>query len=470
MASRFDEDLFCPVCSEVFRDPVILSCSHSFCRDCLQDWWKTKEEQRCPVCGSWSSKGHLLPNITLKKLCESFLQEGLCTLHLQKLKFFCLDHQELVCEVCRDSGRHTNHSFRPVDETAREHRFFLEETPESLGESLRYLQEVQEKFDQTAEHIQVQARLTERRIKEQFLKLHRFLEEEEEARLSALREEEEQKSRRMKEQMEALSRQIADLSDTVRATEDLLRAEDLSFLKNYTPTMLKIFQHSQIEVPQLPSGALIDQAKHLGNLSFNIWTKMKGMVSYCPVILDPNSAHPEVLLSEDLSSVSRGEEQQLPDNPERISHDGSVLGSESFESGSHSWEVEVGESSDWELGVMEKSIYGERVRWSTSWGVRLSDGLYKTHSSTTGGQTVLQVKKHLQKIRVDLDLDSGQLSFSDPDTGSHVHTFKPTFTERVTPFMKTGTEPSLRISPLKIRQKFGTPDGLLTCSQKTQEI
>uniref|UniRef100_A0AAX7UPD0 RING-type domain-containing protein n=1 Tax=Astatotilapia calliptera TaxID=8154 RepID=A0AAX7UPD0_ASTCA len=35
-------DLCCPVCQEVFRDPVLLSCSHSFCKDCLKRWWRKK--------------------------------------------------------------------------------------------------------------------------------------------------------------------------------------------------------------------------------------------------------------------------------------------------------------------------------------------------------------------------------------------------------------------------------------------
>uniref|UniRef100_A0A8C4DP26 Tripartite motif-containing protein 35 n=1 Tax=Dicentrarchus labrax TaxID=13489 RepID=A0A8C4DP26_DICLA len=236
VSGDFKQGLCCPVCHEVFRDPVVLSCSHSFCKDCLKSWWKEKPTRECPVCKRRSSKDPPL-NLALKNLCESFLQErdqrsseALCSLHSEKLKLFCLDHQHPVCLVCRDSKKHTNHRFRPIDEAAQDHKEELQKSLEPLKEKLKVCEGVKVKFDQTAEHMKVQARRTERLIKEQFKKLRQFLEEEEEARLASLREEEEEKSQMMKEKMEALSREIAALSDTVRATEEELRAEDVSFL------------------------------------------------------------------------------------------------------------------------------------------------------------------------------------------------------------------------------------------------
>ena len=79
--------------------------------------------------------------------------------------------------------------------------------------------------------LQIQTRQTERQIKEEFKKLHKFLQEEEEARIDSLRKEEKQKSQMMKEKIEGLSREISTLSHTIRAIEEELRAEDISFLQ-----------------------------------------------------------------------------------------------------------------------------------------------------------------------------------------------------------------------------------------------
>ncbi|XP_029442247.1 E3 ubiquitin-protein ligase TRIM11-like [Rhinatrema bivittatum] len=61
-----------------------------------------------------------------------------------------------------------------------------------------------------------------------------------------------------------------------------------------------------------------------------------------PVTLDPETAHPELLLSEDGKRVrGGGRKQSLPRSPRRFDSEPCVLGREGFTSGRHYWEVGI---------------------------------------------------------------------------------------------------------------------------------
>ncbi len=160
-------------------------------------------------------------------------------------------------------------------------------------------------------------------------------------------------------------------------------------------------------------------------------------VSSAPVILDPNTAHPDLVVSDDLTSVrTSGNNQLIPDNTERFDFYPCVLGSEGFNSGTHCWDVEVKERY-WSLGVTTASnqrkgwvffhtdVWSVKYRWPELFG--------------------FPVKQKLEHVRVNLDYDRGTVSFSDPVTNTHLHTFTTTFTDTLFPFFC-----SYSYSPLKI--------------------
>ncbi|KAM6927292.1 E3 ubiquitin-protein ligase TRIM35-like [Xenentodon cancila] len=457
MAPGLEEELSCPVCRDIFRDPVFLSCSHSFCKSCLRRWWKKKDVRECPVCKRASGSKDPPCNLALKNTCQAFLLErdqkaaavsaDLCSLHAEKLKLFCLEHREPVCLVCRDSKAHINHRFRPIDEVAQDRREELQKILAPLHEKLKLFQQVQRNFNQTAEHIQVQVQHTEREMRKQFNKLQQFLREEEEARIAALRDEEEKKSWALTGKIEALGNEMLLLSEAVRATEEDLRAEDVSLLQRYAAAAERVQRCHLLDRPELGPGALIDEAKHLGNLSFNIWNKMKDVVSYTPVTLDPNSAEAGLILSEDLTSVRRGERQKLPENPERFDCHGIVLASEGFSSGSHGWAVDVGDSKAWFVGVAAEAFRrkGGTDLKSGLWAVSFSKGRYIILSPQE--PCTFQPDRMLRLISIHLDSGTGTLSFCDAETQTCIHTFTHTCTERLFPIFYTGSEIPLKILP-----------------------
>ncbi|XP_077073800.1 nuclear factor 7, ovary-like [Siphateles boraxobius] len=434
------EELSCPVCCEIFKAPVLLSCSHSFCKECLKQFWRTKTSQECPVCRRRSSKPCPPINLALKNLCESFLKERnerrssgseeICSLHSEKLKLFCLEDKQPVCLVCRDSKQHDNHKFRPISEVVSSYKEELNAALKSLQKKLQQNEKMKVEFEKTVQHIKSQAEHTESQIKHQFEKLHQFLRDEEEATVTALREEEEQKKQRMKEKLEEMNTHISALSHTIKDMEEMMKASDVCFLKEF-PVSKERVQSSRPD-PQMASGALIHVPRYLGNLPFRVWKKMQDIVQNTPVILDPNTADSDLVLSDDLTSVRlSGNKQTLPDNPERFNCYLCVLGSEGFNSGTHCWDVEVKESLFWIIGVTTASNQrkGDDFFNTDVWSV-----WYNQYGRSPGSG--FRVKQNLDRVRVNLEYNGGTVSFSDPVTNTHLHTFTTTFTHTLFPFLR----------------------------------
>ncbi|GAB0201660.1 butyrophilin subfamily 1 member A1-like [Grus japonensis] len=149
------------------------------------------------------------------------------------------------------------------------------------------------------------------------------------------------------------------------------------------------------------------------------------------VTLDPNSAHPDLVLSADGRSVRWGRARQdLPDTPERFTYWCCVLGQEGFREGRHCWGVEVkgevGGDSWWAVGVARDSVdrkgYMDLSPERGIWAVRNWKGHFVSLSSPRTSLSPIPIPR---RFWVCLDCMQGEVSFIDADSGVEIFTFPP---------------------------------------------
>ncbi|XP_041654518.1 zinc-binding protein A33-like [Cheilinus undulatus] len=452
------------VCSETFKDPVSLSCNHSFCSSCLKEFWEKAQNKNCPICKRKCSKDNLIVNFGLKELADSFAgrqkdgsseAEGekkvelVCQKHPEEPRLFCKDEDRVLCPVCEFSLHHS-HKVVPVEEAVSEVKEQLKSDLKSLQDKRDQYQQTEKTYHEMIQHSKKQLVWMERKIRAEFKNLQQLLKEEEESRLAAVREEEETKRKTVSREMKKIQEQISSLSQSIGAVEEELQKHSVSFLSSYKDTQSRARARCSVSHPQLVSGALIHVSKHVGNLSVQVWEKMRDRLSFSPVILDPNTANSCLYLSDDLTSVRNGDtKQQLPDNPERNTKYSTVLGSEGFSSGKHSWDVEVGDHPRWNLGLAKESVdrKGERSA-SPKYGIWCL--LYEDGKYTNGLNKTVRVKKSPQRVRVQLDYDAGKVSFYDSEDMTHIYTHRDTFTEKLFPYLHVVNSGDAKTSEIQI--------------------
>lgn len=142
------------------------------------------------------------------------------------------------------------------------------------------------------------------------------------------------------------------------------------------------------------------------------------------VTLDPTTAGPEVILSEDLKEATWGRPgHRWPQGPGRFDTDPCMLGSQGFTSGRHYWEVEAS-GRFWTVGVARESVRREgRILFKPNaeiWGLQKYDELCV--ALTAPSNTFVPLRSG--EIGVYLDYEVGQVSFYALGTRCCVFTFR----------------------------------------------
>uniref|UniRef100_A0A8C3HU91 Uncharacterized protein n=1 Tax=Chrysemys picta bellii TaxID=8478 RepID=A0A8C3HU91_CHRPI len=402
------EEVVCPTCRSYFKDPVSIDCGHNFCRVCITEHYEKMEmeteEVFCPQCRKNIKNENFQTNRQLARMVENIQQLGIkpedpkkqiiCREHEDKLKLFCEDDGEVICLVCDNTQEHRSHTLVSIEQAVL--MYFTKNGLTYLIILLIFMG-LFVHFYSLKERVKCQRQ----RILSEFEKLQLLLNEEKELFLQRLSEEERETLKKLNENVTKLSQQSSSLQQLISEIQEKCLQPAMELLK-VTPA--------------------------LGTDSVTLST--------VDVTLDPDTANPNLVLSEDRKRVRhRDTRQDLPDNPERFDLCPCVLGTEGFTGGRHYWEVEVGDKTDWDLGVCRETVSRKGKVTLTPrngyWAMWLWNGEYKANNSPS---TLLPVSVRPSRVGIFLDYEAGEVSFYNVTNKSHLLTIADTFSGMLRPY------------------------------------
>ncbi|XP_059530412.1 E3 ubiquitin-protein ligase TRIM38-like isoform X3 [Myotis daubentonii] len=453
-SKKMREEATCSICLHLMAEPVSISCGHSYCQACLLGFMglsssSSRSQQStqtfsCPQCRAPFQRGSLRPNKQLGSLIATLReqeqqqereQELSCQEHGERLHLFCEDEGQLICWRCERDGRHKGHNTVLVEDVGPGYR-------EKLQEAVRKLRKLEEECtNQKAFTVKQMAQWKEKveaqrqKIQAEFQNLRSFLREEERSYLWRLESEEQRTLQRLRDSEADLGQQSRKLQSHIRELEERCQGSAQKLLQDVkgalsrsqavrleTPEALVLEIETECEVPEL----YFDLRKHLRSHQVG-------------VTLDPETAHPELILSQDQRQVTRGPQREAALSPQRFMASPCILGRQSFASGRRYFEVDVGEGTGWDVGVCLESVQrlgGTTQRPETGfWALRLcaQDG----YVALTWPRTPLRLQERPLLVGVLLDCEVGLVSFYSGTSGSHMFTFpRASFPDVLRPYLQ----------------------------------
>ncbi|XDV33844.1 hypothetical protein PO909_004111 [Leuciscus waleckii] len=514
------KELQCSICLDVFTDPVSTSCGHNFCKTCLNKCWDNSQTCNCPYCKeTFKHRPDLKINTTLRELvdhckkhevlkkaevlcdvceerklkalksclvcqssyCEthlethlrvaglkkhklinpvSNLEDYICQKHERPLELFCRDDQTIVCVSCTD-GDHKNHNTVSLEET----QLMIQDTQQMIQDRIKKIQDVKH----SAEVRKINTEREKAARVELFTDLIRSIERCQTELLEMMEEQQKAAEKQEEELIEELEQEITELKMRNTELEQLSHTEDhLHLLQIYSSlcssrntrnwSEISVKTDESLETLRRALTKLQDSLQE--KLTQTVSTELKRIQQYAvDVTLDPDTAHPDLILSDDGKQVRDGDiRQKLPDKPERFDRYSNVLGKEGFSSGRFYFEVQVKGKTDWTLGVARESIDRKgKITLTPSngyWTVWLRNE--NEYWACAGPRVSLCVRVKPQRVGVFVDYEEGLVSFYDVESSSHLYSFTDqSFTGKLypffSPFLNAGDKNStpLIITPVK---------------------
>ncbi|XP_062291565.1 E3 ubiquitin-protein ligase TRIM39-like [Scomber scombrus] len=429
-----------------------------------------KALKSCLVCLTSYCETHLEPHLTMSGLKRhqlidpvENLEDRMCMKHDKPLELFCKTDQTCVCVLCSVLD-HKSHDVVPLKEEYEGKKAELGKTEAEIQEKVQKrrlkIQEIKNSVDLSKEAAD--------REKAEGVQVFTALKESVERSLNELIETIEEKQRTTVKQAEdfikELEQEISELKKRSSEVEKLSHSEDhLHLLQNFPSLKAAPPTKDWTEVSIRPSykGTVVKAVTQLEETLSKQMKKLfeaelKRVQQYAvDVTLDPDTANPHLILSDDGKQVNYGNvEKKLRDNPERFSRGVCVLGKQSLSSGRFYFEIQVKEKTNWALGVARESIdrKGEiRLRPQYGfWTILLRNG--NEYKAGNNPAVRLSLKSRPQKVGVFVDYEEGLVSFYDVDAAALIYSFTGcSFTEKLYPlFSPCHNDGGINSAPLII--------------------
>ncbi|KAM9425360.1 E3 ubiquitin-protein ligase TRIM21-like [Pholidichthys leucotaenia] len=337
---------------------------------------KLKALQSCLVCLDSYCETHLEPHLTRKGLkihqlidpVEN-LEDRMCSKHHKLLELFCKTDQTCVCFHCTYSD-HRNHDIVPLTEESEAKKADLGKTE---AEIQQMIQKRRLKIEEIKESVKKSKEAADRE-KAEGVQIYTALKESVERCLNGLIKEIEDKQKTTEKQAKVsiknLEQEISELVKKSSEVEQLLKSEDhlhllksFSYLKAAPPT--KDWTKVRVRPPSYEGTvmrAVAQLEKKIRELMKKLFkADLKWVQQYeVDVTLDPDTAYPYLILSDDGKQVKCGDvKKNLQENSNRVYKEVNVLAKQSFSSGRFYFEVQVKGKTEWFLLVVSKSLNTE---------------------------------------------------------------------------------------------------------------
>ncbi|KAM4750673.1 E3 ubiquitin-protein ligase TRIM39-like [Anableps anableps] len=394
----------------------------------------------------------------------------LCPIHMRGLEFFCRTDNRCVCSACVETAEHRGHSIVPAQREWHIKKSQLGIHEVELKELICVRERKAEEIRSSVQEIKAAAEMEIDEVVCAMTKListvehcqSRILEMIEmtviaaESRAQSLLIELEEEIAALKKRSTTLS-QLAGSEDyvlffkTIPALSTPPQTKDWSnvsvqsqmtsegILKTVN-LMVERFQQEMQKLPEVCQQSSFAQPVPWSN------QKVRRIQEYAEdITLDSSTAHPRLIISPDGKQVQCGDRHQLvPDNPERFDRVVCVLAHQGFTSGRHYWEVDVGNKTDWDLGVATRSVIRKgKIPVSPAYGywfLSLRDGT--DYAFRTDPSTSLTVAIRPSRIGIYIDCDNGLVSFYNVEAKTVIYTFTDSFPDTIHPFFSPCTNKS----------------------------